>query len=219
MPPPLADILSADKGLIFRITHLSNLSFILHNGVHCRSSEVRDPTFITIGSPELIQRRKSRAVPIGPGGTLENYVAFYFTPHSPMLLNIRTGRGGVTQRPNDEIVILVSSLAQLQKQDVRYVFTDRHAYLQTAEFYSDRSDLDRVDFPLLRSGDFARDPDDPGKFERYQAEALAYGCVPRDALIGIACYTTHIKQRIESIAAELGIELSHLAVRPDWYLQ
>jgi hypothetical protein len=38
---------------------------------------------------------------------LADYVPFYFTPFSPMMLNINTGRGAVPRRPNSEICILV----------------------------------------------------------------------------------------------------------------
>lgn len=202
---------------IFRITHVDNLRWICQNGIHCRSSSIRDPDFITIGSAELIEKRRSRSVPIPPGGTLEDYVAFYFTPFSPMLYNIKTGVGGVTRRENQDIAILVSSLRQLEKCGVPYVFTDRHAYLRTADFFSDPTQLSKVDYKLLRERDFARDADDPGKFERYQAEALAHGCVPIEALIGIACYTSQIKERVNALAEEIGVTVSNLAVRPEMY--
>jgi hypothetical protein len=37
------------------------------------------PSFVAIGNPDLISRRKYRAVPIAPSGTLVDYVPFYFT--------------------------------------------------------------------------------------------------------------------------------------------
>jgi hypothetical protein len=42
--------LNPDKALIFRITHLDNVPWILDNGLHCRSSEVLDPDFVNIGN-------------------------------------------------------------------------------------------------------------------------------------------------------------------------
>lgn len=61
--------LSAEKALIFRITHIDNVRWILENGLHCRNGE-RDPSFVTIGEPEIIERRNERSVPVDPGGTL-----------------------------------------------------------------------------------------------------------------------------------------------------
>ena len=89
--------LTAERAFIFRIVHRNNLPWILANGLHCRSSLVIDPHYVDIGNPDLIGKRNARAVPIAPGGTLSNYVPFYFTPRSPMLLNIKTGYNGVRQ--------------------------------------------------------------------------------------------------------------------------
>jgi len=102
--------LGPESAYIFRITHVDNVAWILRNGLHCSTSNALDPNFVPIGMTDLIGRRRHRQVPIAPYGTLGDYVPFYFTPWSPMLLNIKTGRNGVIQRPNREIAIFVSSL-------------------------------------------------------------------------------------------------------------
>jgi O-acetyl-ADP-ribose deacetylase (regulator of RNase III) len=82
--------LTACNGLIFRITHRNNIPWILDNGLHCRNSKAKDPNFVQIGNPDLISKRHSK-VANGPyGGTLSDYVPFYFTPLSPMFYNIKT---------------------------------------------------------------------------------------------------------------------------------
>ena len=102
------------------------------NGMYCRNSAIRDPGFVAIGNTDLIDKRHYRQVPCHPHGTLSDYVPFYFTPFTPMFLNIKTGFNGVRQRPLDEIVIFVSSLTRLHTDGVPFLFTDRHAYLMTA---------------------------------------------------------------------------------------
>lgn len=179
----------------------------------------QDRGFVAIGNAEVIDRRQKKEVPIEPGGTLADYVPFYFTPYSVMLYNIKTGYGGVQQRPNEEIVILVSSLPRLERFEVRYVFTDRHAVLTAASFFGDRArDLRHVSYDLFQRRDFKRDEDDPGKFERYQAEALAYQHVPVEALEGIACYTEEVEEGIRAAAGEAGVELK-VVRRSDWYFR
>jgi ssDNA thymidine ADP-ribosyltransferase, DarT len=42
--------LTQENAYIFRITHIDNVPFILANGIHCRSSTVRDPQFHEIGN-------------------------------------------------------------------------------------------------------------------------------------------------------------------------
>jgi|SRR5215218_1829987 len=91
MPKSLQETLIPEKALIFRATHRSNLPWVLANGLHSRSSVRQDPNFVAIGNTEVIARRQKREVPIPPGGDLADYIPFYFTPYSPMLLNIKTG--------------------------------------------------------------------------------------------------------------------------------
>lgn len=177
MKAPLQS-LTAEKASIFRIAHRSNVPWILDHGLHCKSSNIPDPNYVEIGNPELIRKRKERAIPIAPKGTLSDYLPFYFTPFSPMMYNIRTGYGGLTRRRNDEIVIFKASLRKLEKDGVKLVFSDRHAYLATAQFSSNLEELSRIDWTILQNRDFKRDPDDPEKVERYQAEALVYRHLP-----------------------------------------
>jgi hypothetical protein len=215
--PPFSQTLTPEKGLIFRITHRDNVSWILQNGLHCQSSGITDPGFVGIGNPELISLRFYREVDIPPGGTLADYVPFYFTPYSPMLYNIKTGYAGIRQRNNADIVVLVSSLDALRSNGVRYVYTDRHAYLQTARFFDDPAQFGAVvDFGTLQRRDFKRDPEHPDKMERYQAEALAYQHVPVAALLGIGCYTSAIKDDLEATCSDLGVEVK-IVHRTEWY--
>jgi hypothetical protein len=216
MPKSFKETLTSEKALIFRATHRLNLPWALESGLHSRGSELQDPNFTAIGNAEIIHRRQSREVPIAPGGDLGDYIPFYFTPYSPMLYNIKTGYGGIQQRPNHDIVILVSSLIKLEELGIPYVFTDRHAVLTAARFFSHRADLGHVDFELLQRRDFKRDENDPGKLERYQAEALAYRHVPMEALMGVACYTEAVRQEVEAATSSAGVSVKVVA-RPDWY--
>lgn len=159
--------LTPEKALIFRITHVENVEWILVNGLHCRNSGILDPNYREIGNPELISKRARRRVPIPPGGTLSDYIPFYFTPYSPMMLNIKTGYNGMKQTPMRDIAILVSSLRKIHEIGIQFVFSDRHAYLEAAEFSGDLADLDRISWKILQARDFRRDPNDFEKVERY----------------------------------------------------
>ena len=170
--------LGPEAARIFRITHVNNVPWILDNGLHCQSSKVADPNFVPIGMANLIQRRATRPVAIGPCGVLGDYVPFYFTPSSIMLMNIKTGHNDVIRRANNEIAILVSSLHRLQELRTRFVFTNGHAYLKETDYFEDLADLEKIDWDLLRRRDFRKDPEDPGKLGRYQAEALSTSTRP-----------------------------------------
>ncbi|MEC8812586.1 MAG: DUF4433 domain-containing protein [Pseudomonadota bacterium] len=208
--------LNPQKAFIWRITHRQNLPWILANGLHAGSSTVQSPNWVVIGNQDLINRRAYRLVPLPPGGNLNDYVPFYFTPFSPMLYNIHTGRGDVRQVANSDIVILVSSLHHVAAQGLPFVFTDRHAYPVTANYFNDLSALNQIDWPLLQQRNFQRDPDDPEKVERYQAEALIHRQLPIGALLGAVCYTEQVKLELEQQANRLGVQLDIRCI-PGWY--
>ncbi|SDE23063.1 protein of unknown function [Massilia sp. PDC64] len=209
--------LNPEKALIWRIVHRDNIPWILKNGLHCANSKVRDPHYVNIGNVDLIDKRRHRIVPISPGGTLTDYIPFYFTPFSVMMMNIHSGRG-VIRRQNEEIVILVSSLYRVKKLGLPFVFTNAHAYPSWTEYYSDLQHLDQIDWPLLQARDFRRDPDDPQKVERYQAEALIYKNLPTQALLGIICYNELQEKRIENQMLALNLNIK-IHVRKGWYFQ
>ena len=208
--------LNPENAFIWRIVHRDNLPWIFSNGLYCRNSPNFDPNFVSIGNGELINRRAARQVPIPPSGTLSDYVPFYFTPFSPMMYNIYTGRGGVKQRNNDEICILVSRLHKVNKLGIPFVFTDRHAYPKLAQYSSNLADLQNIDWSLLKARNFQRNPEDPEQIERYQAEALVYQHLPVDGLIGVICYTEQIKTMLGVAAVAAGVNLDIL-VLPKWY--
>lgn len=209
--------LTAERGLLFRITHINNLPWLLANGLHCSNGNVADPNFVAIGNPDLISKRTHWRVPIAPGGTLGDYVPFYFTPKSPMLLNIKTGYNGIVQRPNAGIVVLVSSCQAMADHRVPMLFTDRHAYTKMAKWSDDPADLGgMIDWDILRRHDFARTDSYPDKMERYQAEALAHGHVPSVALLGIGCVSDAVRPDIEEQVRAANQALRVVA-RPEWY--
>lgn len=208
----MSKALNPQKALIFRIVHKDNIEPIIMDGCFCRN--LGKTSYVEIGNQELIQKRNSRPVPCGPGGTLSDYVPFYFTPYSPMLYAIKTGHG-VPKKPVSEIVILISSLPLLSKQGIQFVFTDRHAYLKTALFSNNLADLNRIIWPVLQARDFRRD--DLEKFEKYQAEALVFQRVPVSAFLGIVCYNEAVRSALQSHADKHSSSVKILA-QPQWFL-
>ncbi|HLF13090.1 MAG TPA: DarT ssDNA thymidine ADP-ribosyltransferase family protein [Gammaproteobacteria bacterium] len=87
---------------------------------------------------------------------------------------------------------------------------------RAAEYYNELARLDQVDWPLLRSRNFRRDPDDPDKFARYEAEALVHQHLPLDGLLGLVCYNMPTKTLIDGQVAERNLSLDVKAL-PGWY--
>lgn len=207
--------LNPEKALIWRIVHRDNLGHLLEHGLHAVAFGRQFEHYVNIGNPDLISKRVLRKVPHGPGGTLADYVPFYFTPFSVMMKNIQSG-WGVQKRLNEEIVILVSSLYHAQSLGLPFIFTDAHAYPDWTGYYTELEHLDRIDWRLLQHRDFKRDPDDPRKMERYQAEALIHRHVPVAGLLGIVCYNEAVKRRLDQEVRQRQLNLP-VHVRPGWY--
>jgi hypothetical protein len=212
----LAALLNPEKALIFRITHRENLPHLLEHGIHCRNSQQVNPQFVEIGNPSIIDRRKTIAVGVPPGGKLADYVPFYFTPCTPMLYNILTGHNGLRKRTRSEIVILVSSLDRLEQTDIDYVISDRNASLATASLSAGRGALHELPWDAWRAKDFKRDPDDPAKMERYQAETLVHKILPPVALGGIITYDRVTQATVAEAVATAQLA-TPVRVHSSWY--
>jgi len=115
----------------------------------------------------------------------------------------------------NEIIILASSLHHLRDIKVKFVFTDRHAYLKAAQFSADLEDLDWIIWDALQARDFRKD--DADKFEKYQAEALVYKQLTLSGLLAVACFDDGVKSALETQATESGANVK-IITRPAWYV-
>jgi hypothetical protein len=166
MADDYAKLLNPERALIFRIIHRANLPWVLQHGLHCGNSATRSDRWVSIGNQELIAKRAQWPVNASPGGVLNDYVPFYFTPFSPMMLAIKTGWNGVQRHPPQDIVILVSDLRRVVAHGLIWLFTDTHANNSVVNYFNRLEDLPRLDWRILQARDFKRDPDDPAKFRK-----------------------------------------------------
>ncbi|MGX9979631.1 type II toxin-antitoxin system toxin DNA ADP-ribosyl transferase DarT [Methylobacterium fujisawaense] len=208
--------LNQEKGYIFRIVHRENLPIVLAGGLIAKNAAGSDPSYVNIGNLDLIGRRGSRAVPVRPGGVLNDYVPFYFTPYSPMAYNIKTGWGGIVRRNNEDILIFVSTVHHAIDCGLKTIFTDRHAYLAAARFFRDADSLNQIDWDLLRSKNFKKDAQNPERVERYQAEALIHDRVPLTGLRGIAVFNEQVREAVQKDVDKSGTPLL-VRTMPSWY--
>ena len=216
MADDYAKLLNPERALIFRIIHRANLPWVLQHGLHCGNSATRSAQWVSIGNQELIGKRAHWPVAAEPGGVLNDYVPFYFTPFSVMMLNIVTGYNGIKRHPKQDILILVGSLRRVADLGLKWLFTDTHANNSLVTYHDDLAHLDQIDWPILQARDFRRDPDDPRKFDRYQAEVLVHGHCPLQGLSGIVSYNDNARIDAEASVAAAGLSIP-VTARPGWY--
>ncbi|MFC5409139.1 DUF4433 domain-containing protein [Larkinella bovis] len=200
---------------IYRLTHYKNLPFILHNGLHCANSPVKDPAFINIGFQRLIESRGKTPVKVPPSGVLNDYVPFYFTPRSPMLFMINKGQVPDYKGIQEELIYLVSNVNVIQNAGRLFVFTDRHAKLDYAQHFNDCSRLVDLDWATIQSDNWGQQYGVLKK-EKKQAEFLVYQTVPINLIQGIVCHNETIKNSVEVAMEEAKVFLP-VVCRPKFY--
>lgn len=201
--------------ILYRITHYQNLPDIVQRGMFCANNPAAPQGAVGIGNSNLISGRGSRAVPVMPGGVLNDYVPFYLGPHSPMLLDIKTGFH-VQQRPQHEIVYVCSELSRVQALGLSFAFTDGHAYMKTSWFYNDVADLELLDWNMIPAKYWTRTEEDNDRKRRKQAEFLLHQHVPVAAIISVVVYDQEMADWVVPLLAEAGVNFT-VHVLPKWY--
>ena len=203
---------------IYHITHLDNLPGILDTGgLQCKNDQLRQRSdYRNIAHANIQDRRTSKTIACGPGGNLHDYVPFYFCVRSPMLYAIHRGVVEGYDGPQSDVIYLVSSIEQMEKHDIPFVFTDGHGTVALTAFYDDLKHLDRIDWKLMEDRYWHDTLSDGDRKRRRQAEFLIHTFCPWDSLLGVAVYDENIKAQVEYIAKEHNTSIS-AHVRRKWY--
>ena len=78
----------------------------------------------------------------------------------------------------EPVVYLVSRIDKVIDYCEDWCFTDRHAVVKLARVYDDLSELDKVDWDVMKARMWRDTVDDPDKPERRQAEFLVRSKLP-----------------------------------------
>lgn len=184
---------------IFRMTHIDNVPFIVNNGLWSKLSGTQDPSFVPIGNPSIIDKRTNKPVGINPpGGVLGEYIPFYFSGHSPMLLNIATGHG-VNKVPQRDIVFLVCDAVEIINAGIPYCFTDGNAANQTSTFYNTLFGLQELDWNTISATYWKNTDEDFDRGRKKMAEFLVKEHIPANMIRGIIVRNIDAKQRVETM--------------------
>ena len=130
---------------IYHFTHLDNLEAILDHGLLSVNEQHRTGLqHNSIANSDIQQRRASMDVPVGPGGTVHDYVPFYFCKRSSMLLSVVQSKNVDQQF----LVYLAFPISIVQRPDV--VFTNASANTQSPpQFFEHPSQLTNLNWTAI----------------------------------------------------------------------
>ena len=179
---------------IFRIMHLRNLPGVVASGrLFCenqRQSSGQD--WKSIAHQNIQGRRHGKQVTCGPGGTVCDYVPWYYAPRSPMLFAHHKGNVPGNTEGQVPLIYFRSSIQRVVEEGLPFVFTDGHAIMEKSKFFDDLSSLGRIDWPLMNARYWKDTDEDPDRCRRRQAEFLVYGSFPFSLVQEIVVFNSEI---------------------------
>lgn len=203
---------------LYHITHIRNLALILQHGcLWCDNERVaQELGSVGIAHAHIKERRARRRVPLPPGGTLADYVPFYFAPRSPMLYAIHRGNVEGYDGSQASVLHLVTSAESVAESGLAYTFTNGHAEMMISDFYADLSHLDQIDWEIMRAIIWRDTNEDGDRKRRRQAEFLVHQCFPWPMITEIGVISSRVAEDVNSILD--GHEHRPMVVvHRDWY--
>lgn len=207
---------------VLHFTHLDNLPSIVAAGALASDCQARQGSMVTeVGDPSIKEVRRRRPVPIFPGGTVGDYVPFYFAPRSPMMFRIacdcRDTIPGRYQGGDRPLVYFAARVAAVIDSGLPWVATDGNARVQISRFTGDLAEVaTMVDWSLMRAKMWSSTPDDPDRERRRMAELLVHRLAPLMLFHEVGAYSEEYAERARHALS--GHPLARrVVVRPDWY--
>lgn len=199
--------------LLYRMTHIENVTHIIQYGVTHVSSPKANKNYIPIGDGSIISIRNEFRMPNGK--SLGRYIPFYFGSRMPMLYVIQKGYNGVKITPPERIVYCISSVQKIIDHNLPYVFTNGHAVDGLTEFFSefDIAQIDSIIDLKAINETYWKSANDLDLKRRKEAEFLIEADVPPSAIIGWTVYNKEVKVKLE----KMDINAEKVVVNPTYY--
>jgi hypothetical protein len=136
---------------LFRLVHIDNLPTLMQRSrLHAPNFTPNDGLpYRTIHNSQVQASRQMKTLPCGPGGTIHDYVPFYFGPLSPMLLNLKSGRVEGYSEGQEPLIYLVTTVEDVLGSGARYVFSDGHGLATFTSWYDEVSRMEEIDWDLV----------------------------------------------------------------------
>lgn len=187
--------------LIYHITHIDNLESILSEGGLLAYNIMLETqtNYTNIAYQNIQDRRATTDVPCGGGGVLHDYVPFYFAPRSPMPYTISRGNVENYTQGQAAVIHLVSSIENIEAEDLCFVFTDGHTVMTFTDFFDDLNYLGAIDWDVMESRYWNDTNEDNDRKRRRQAEFLVRYFFHWQLITEIGVMNSTIKTQVENI--------------------
>ena len=215
---------------LFHITAISNLETICQSGaLVCKNrGAVEGTSYQNIAHGGAQGARAGKSVPNPPGGTIHDFVPFYFAPRSPMLSAIHNGRVEGCDLKQADILHFETTVPMVVETGQDIVFYDRNATLQFSVPYTDVDLLaTKIAWDLLTETPrldgfckyFFNRPSEPryvDRMEKRLAEFLVKQSVALKCMTRIGVVNATKAEKVRAILNATGVELD-VEVISDWY--
>lgn len=193
---------------VYHFTYIDNLEGIIKNGLLSTNlKSIKGINHKDIANNSIQHRRSEMRVTCGPGGVVHDYVPFYFTKRSPMLLNV------IKKKNVDQEGIIYFALPIEAIEDESVVFSDFSANTLTPPiFYSDANDLNKLNWDIIDNRVWI--PNTDRLKQQKMAELLIHNKVSLNDISFIVVWDTSIKNHVEKKLVKHGI--NDLDVRCDF---
>jgi hypothetical protein len=215
---------------LFHITAIDNLADICQRGalVSKNAGASLGINYQNIAHGGAQSSRAGRSVIDPPGGTVHDFVPFYFAPRSPMLFSINSGNVAGCDLRQADILHFETTVEAVTSASGDIVFYDRNATLRYSEAFNDLALLpSKVAWDLITESpsldgycryfqnnfNNARYVD---RMERRQAEFLVKHRVALTCMTRIGVINHAKAQIVGEVLVKSGIHLP-VEVKTDWY--
>ena len=205
---------------ILRFIHVDNLNTIMRRGgLHAPNHVPNDGLpYRFCHDPEVQGARAEVDILVGPGGTIHDYVPFYFGYLSPMMFQLKTGRVPGYDEGQEPLIYLVSSAQAVDTAGIRFVFSDGHGLAIFTDWFDDLNRLDAVDWNVVNRRYWTDDVNDMDRQRKKQAEFLVHQCCPWSLIQEIVVINAAMRQRVEAVQAAFPATQKRVVrIERNWY--
>ena len=210
---------------LYKMVHVDDMEYVLSTGLCCANHPLASSNYRQLGDPRMSRERETMQVSHPSGGTMFDYVPFYFAGRMGVLWTMlhaderflederkreagyppTYGSRRTQYRHQREIVFVVCDFGKVIENCSQWCFTDRHPSSSNVVFFTDLRQLSRLDWNAI--GMFPADCHNAAVMLRRQAEFLVRDFVPVSCIDRLVVRYAETKQRLDDIVCKLQLDI------------